>query len=676
VQILDHAKEGTLGLTAFYDLSVSPTGFDFAVFLTLAELARRRIGQRHFRVVFVPAEGTGFWSNENYDDQYKTWRLYHLLVPLTTLFPTCSGITVCGTRDGAEPILRFATLIFPDGYSLENPRSEAYQWFELIAAAACGEQLPGWRIPPTADAFVDQWLAPRARDRRVVTITLREARYHTEQNSNLKAWAGFARSLDTAIFFPVFIRDTERALEPVPEEIRNFEVFEAAAFNVALRAALYLKSFLNLMAATGPMTLAWLNRDCRVLVFKFLNFRDYRGSPTSIRGLGFEPGCQPSFFSPGQRIVWLDDEGQAIKQAFAEAAQIPMHSLQSCDIAHRVAYAASDLLRRAFRPTQLPSDLVRAAVKRNSDVASVESDGLQFEQRQVGFSTARRLRTMGRRNAARKIYEHIRRTLTDEVALIAVNCGLSLIEFVETHNDTGAALTAPSAVDIPEALFQMPKGSLRLKLASVPAEALIEIADWCMLAGRIDRAREVCAVVIALHPNHAEGFVVAGEVDLREGRIAEALTRLHRAAELNSWLASGRYLHGVALLLHGRDSEAKAEFVGAALDDPSHEATRLRISELDPDHQLPPGYSYKDAVSRRSPTTVGVVGEIGFPIELPDRWRNHRIIYYFGKFHAIPEVAARWDFVAPRIQVGGEGVSPVVVPAATTLRELDRILDR
>jgi tetratricopeptide (TPR) repeat protein len=663
-----------LALTAFYDLSVSPTGFDFAVFVTLAEMARRRSAEPDFRVVFVPAERSGFWSNESYDDQYKAWRVYHLLIPLLTLFPACSGVTVCSARADAKPIvLSAAPSIFPEGYTLETAPAEAYQWFELIAASACGESLPGWRAPPTAETFVDEWLARRANGRKVVTITLREARYHTEQNSNLKAWAGFARLLDTATFLPVFIRDTERALESVPKEIRDFEIFEAAAFNVALRAALYLKSFINLMAATGPMTLAWLHPDCNVLVFKLLNFRDFRGTPISIRGLGFEPGFQPSFFSSGQRIIWQDDEGPAIKQAFAEAAQIPIDSLQRQNIAHRIVYSAAASLRRAFRPGQVPAGLTRAVPGRNSDLASAASEGFHAEQQQVGFSTARRLRTMGRRKAARKIYEHLRGTLSDEVSLIAVKCGISLIEFVEPCG-ADARLTAPSMVDIPETIFQMPKVGEHLQPKIVPADALLEILDWCILAARFDRAREICALLVALCPNHAEGLAVAGEVDLRQGRIAEALMQLSRAAELNPWLASARYLHGIALLVHGRDNEAKAEFIGAALDDPSHEAARLRIMELDPDYQLPSGFSYEDALARRPSTTIGVVGEIGFPIELPERWRNLRIIYYFGKFHAIPETAGRLEFFAPRIHVEGEGGSRVVAAAAPTLRKLDSLL--
>ena len=322
-------KERTLALTAFYDLSVSPTGFDFAVFLTLAEMARRRAGQDHFSVVFVPAEGTCFWSNETYDDQYKTWRLHHLLVPLTTLFPACSGVTVCSARADAKPLQAAAVpSIFPEDYTLEAAPAEAYQWFELIAATACGEELPGWRAPLAAEAFVEQWLAPLARGRKVVAITLREARYHENQNSNVAAWAAFARSLDTTKFCPVFIRDTERALEPLPEQLQGLTFFEAGAFNVGLRAALYLKSFLNLMTACGPMTLPWLNPDCRILVFKFLNPSNYRGTPSSIRGLGFEPGRQPEFFSPWQRIVWDQDDRETIERSFAEMAQMLMRCRQ------------------------------------------------------------------------------------------------------------------------------------------------------------------------------------------------------------------------------------------------------------------------------------------------------------------------------------------------------------
>ena len=212
-KFVDHAEESAAGLTAFYDLSVSPTGFDFAVFLTLAEMARRRAGQVIFRVVFVPAEVTGFWSNEIYDDQYKLWRLYHLLVPLTTLFPACSGVTVCqlSRRRPADSTFR-GPLILPEGYLLEATQSEVVpvvrarlrrrMWGGVagMAYAACRRGVcrtmarasGGW--PQSGHYYAARGaLSP-------------------EQNSNLKAWAAFARSLDTGNFFPVFVRDTGAAL--------------------------------------------------------------------------------------------------------------------------------------------------------------------------------------------------------------------------------------------------------------------------------------------------------------------------------------------------------------------------------------------------------------------------------------------------------------------------------
>ena len=57
-----------------------------------------------------------------------------------------------------------------------------------------------------ARRYVDQWLAPRARGRKVVSITLREYGYHPARNSNVAAWTAFARGLDPEQFFVVSLR--------------------------------------------------------------------------------------------------------------------------------------------------------------------------------------------------------------------------------------------------------------------------------------------------------------------------------------------------------------------------------------------------------------------------------------------------------------------------------------
>src|SRR5215510_1345669 len=93
-------------LIAFYDLSVAPTSFDFATFLTRVEWRRRELGAKRFRVVIVPASGNGFWDREPFSVDAKRARLECLLLPLGELFPECYGVDVCASREEAEALAR------------------------------------------------------------------------------------------------------------------------------------------------------------------------------------------------------------------------------------------------------------------------------------------------------------------------------------------------------------------------------------------------------------------------------------------------------------------------------------------------------------------------------------------------------------------------------------------
>jgi len=620
-------------LTAFYDLSVSPTGFDSAVFFALAELARTKRGCAAFRVVFVPAGGSGFWAHESYDTGYKAWRLHHLLLPLATLFPACRGITLCATREEAAALCRKAgSYVFPEGYRAEAPPTEAYQWAYFIAAVTNGEEWAGWQPPAAATAFVDQWLAPRARGRKLLTITLREARYHTSQNSNRQAWAAFARSLDQERYFPVFIRDTEAVLDPLPDELRDLAVFGEPSFNVALRAALYLKAHLNLMSAGGPMYLAWLHPRCATLVFRLFEPSDYRSTPTSLASIGVEPGRQPSFLRPGQRIIWSGDDLESITAAFA-------------------------------------------AMEAPPDPASVTV------AEETAFSVARRLRLSVRLGAARQIYARLARNAEDAVSRAAARAGLALVAL-----NLGGAGRARRGLD----LLRLESPDLRVAEGSAAAadrpcdvDALLDLADWCLRLERLDCAQSLCAQALATHPEAAEALALAGEIDLRLGRTEEALSRLGRAAALSPLSSRIRYLHGVALLLQGCEARAKTEFVAAALNDPSHEAARLRLATLDRDQRLPEGFRYEDAISRRPARATGVVGEIPFVVALPERRCGRAVVWYHGLFHALdPGLALAGDWrqqrlvrVTLRLPLLSRGPP---VPVASSIRGLvlARMLDR
>lgn len=601
-------------LTAFYDLSVSPTGFDAAVFFALAELARQRHGCAHFRVVFVPASGSGFWSNESYDTGYKAWRLHHLLLPLATLFSNCRGITLCATREEAVALCQGpGKLIFPENYTVAAPPAEAYQWAYFAAAMTNDEPWTGWQPPAAATAFVDQWLTPRTGGRKVVTITLREARYHTEHNSNRRAWVEFARGLDQKTYFPVFLRDTEAVLDPLPEELHGFAVFSEPSFNVVLRAALYLRAHLNLMTASGPMYLAWLHPHCATLIFRLLELSDYRSTPSPLAAMGFEPGRQPRFLSARQRIAWSGDDLDSIKTAFAAMEGTAVSATPATD---------------------------------------------------TPFDVARRFRLSARLGAARHIYEHLLANGKDAVSTAAARAGLALIALHASGSVgrlryilTLLRLTSPNLRSAERAAASA---------SSPDTSALLDLVDWCLRFGRLDRAQLICALALARQPDSAEAERLAGEIDLRLGRTSEALSHLDRAAALRPWSPAIRYARGTALLLAGREDEAKADFHAAALNDPSHEAARLCLSVLAPEITLDPDFTYEAALARRGGAAAGTVGELDYAVPLAEQRRGYRVIYFRRIFHAVPDrdgvpVAIDWRRGKPYYRIARLGpLSPIL----------------
>ena len=151
-----------------------------------------------------------------------------------------------------------------------------------------------------------------------MTITLREASYEIDRNSNILDWVKFARSLDQDIYVPVIIRDTEKAFQPAPEEMAGLTIFYEASWNLEIRAALYQLSYLNLFSSGGPMSLAWFNNKCRCLIFKLITGTVYITTEKNLNYVGLTVGEQPLYFSKLQKIVWNDDTYDIIKKEFDE----------------------------------------------------------------------------------------------------------------------------------------------------------------------------------------------------------------------------------------------------------------------------------------------------------------------------------------------------------------------
>jgi hypothetical protein len=310
-------------LYAFYDLAVAPVTFDFLWFLAGAELARERLGLAGVHVVIVPGPHGGLRRETpeyeaRVDADARRARIQTILLPACSLLPSVAGLTVAASRDQAGQIAAGSgDAVFPARYEPALPTYPGPQK-PLRAAREEMARIGVLRAPERDLRDIDRWLAARPCTGKIITITLRDYDYTPERNSNIVAWATFARGLDPAQFSVVFVPDRTQCLERAPAILNGFHICAEAALSLGLRMALYERAYLNLGINNGPMGLCWLNERTRYLTFKILSDAAPNTSADYMKFLGFEIGKSLPFATPLQRWVWAEDDFPVIQRAFAE----------------------------------------------------------------------------------------------------------------------------------------------------------------------------------------------------------------------------------------------------------------------------------------------------------------------------------------------------------------------
>jgi len=129
-----------------------------------------------------------------------------------------------------------------------------------------------------------------------------------ERNSDLDAWAAFARELIDAGYRVEVIDDSDI-------ELRNGRGF--AALDPDLRLALYQRAAVNFIGQNGPAALCW-HSDAKFMQFGF-------GLPAATWGkhcetnMALKAGDQLPW-AKDQAIVWRPDTVETIRQEFARWA--------------------------------------------------------------------------------------------------------------------------------------------------------------------------------------------------------------------------------------------------------------------------------------------------------------------------------------------------------------------
>jgi hypothetical protein len=312
-------------LLAFYDLSADPPAFDVLFFLLAAESRRRLLGLHALHIVFVGVDPRiGPQDNEALGltgHGATTRRIHNLLVPSAWCLPSVRSVEV--VQDRREATARLASWrrahVFPEAYAEDLHRGFIFDYYRHVLQRPVPEGVTGaFRADKSALAYVERWLAARGRTARVVSITVRDNDFHPARNSNLSAWAQFARYLQQRGYLPVFIPDTDSLAEGLSAEICEFPHLSEAAWNLGLRMALYERAFVNLSVNTGPAFLYLMNERARGIVFKLTTPGVREAETQYLLNLGYEIGGQIPFCTPFQKFVWEQDELAIIIREFED----------------------------------------------------------------------------------------------------------------------------------------------------------------------------------------------------------------------------------------------------------------------------------------------------------------------------------------------------------------------
>ena len=303
-------------LYCFYDLEVSPPSYDFFTYMQLAELHRKRHNLSSLFFVFVPGPKRGFRDDNLSKTIPQRYAMMHnVVIPSCQLLPSCEGVVWLQQRDKANLFFEKANgHVFPRDYTPQKPNRD-YVWAGIVAAYLRNERFTVLREPLEYTEMVDG-LFPNDR-KKLITVTIREAPYHTARNTNCQAWWSFLKTLDPSKYKIVIIPDTNNLSNNVFE---GFEYCWLASIDVLFRTAIYRKAYLNMFQIGGTINAASFSNSPFLATYQFHTGElDPAASERWFRGVGaIDPneGHQHAMWKKNQYIAWQLDTVDILEETF------------------------------------------------------------------------------------------------------------------------------------------------------------------------------------------------------------------------------------------------------------------------------------------------------------------------------------------------------------------------
>lgn len=315
-------------LLACYDLELSPVTFDLVWFLMGAEMAGRKLNKQKVHLLIIPAVGDKVRVERSEYEKIinrdsRLWRIQAILLPIINMFCKSDGFTIFTSRDEAITYLSNHSNdpVYPEFYNVYFPVE--FRYFDVNIQLKKYSEYEGFNASSQARIFVETWLTTNIpQGIKPVVITLRQYNYMPSRNSNLDAWAKFAKNIDKRKYWPVFIPDTQSAFDPLAKQLENFTFFNEAAWNLELRMAIYEAAHINFVINNGPASLCHFNPNCRYIYLKIIDKDCFLATEDYFTSLGLTVGQQPTFIKLGQKWVWENDTIDVIEREFKEMCEL------------------------------------------------------------------------------------------------------------------------------------------------------------------------------------------------------------------------------------------------------------------------------------------------------------------------------------------------------------------
>jgi len=252
-------------------------------------------------VVIVPADTIGniVWS-EFGEAGIGQWRLHQILIQIMSFLPGDPSLTVLGERGDIDVIFtEDVELVFPEYYQPWAHKSRHHTAWSVMAGSL-GADIGFFSASGQAKTYARQWIEARSEGRKCIALTLREAEYGWHRNAELEIWSDLARRLEEAGYFPVIVRDTDKALEPLPDIFAGISALGEAAFNLQLRMAFYQEAHICIFVSNGPGHMCFYNPSVRYLY----NVTGEWSEGIVYKRWGLDKGENPPFVTRFQKWIW------------------------------------------------------------------------------------------------------------------------------------------------------------------------------------------------------------------------------------------------------------------------------------------------------------------------------------------------------------------------------------